>query len=160
MHARQERTETHEQAQALVAAVEEALPRWVEGSVERLVSAYRGAVDPAVAAEARLAGARAATEVGARVRQLVEADIDEQRANPLSLLRDAVRYPTQVLEGAGVPPVERDSFSVERFPDDLYDLTPASFADVDPALHEPGMAWGAAKAMAHMQRHRRQAGAP
>jgi hypothetical protein len=39
------------------------------------------------------------------------------------------------------------------FPDDDYGLTPASFADIDPALAEPGLAWGAAKAWVHRRRH-------
>ena len=40
----------------------------------------------------------------------------------------------------------RDRFAEQTFPDDVYDLVPASFADVDPSLHEPGLLWGAAKA--------------
>ncbi len=32
-----------------------------------------------------------------------------------------------------------------------------SFADLDPALHEPGLVWGAAKAHVFL-RHRREAG--
>lgn len=102
---------------------------------------------------ARAAGRRAADEVGAQVRALVEADIDEQRTTPLSLLRAAVRYPTEVLRAAGVPPVDRDPVQARLLPDDVYDLSPATFADVDPALAEPGMVWGAAKALAHRRRH-------
>ena len=48
----------------------------------------------------------------------------------------------------------RDEFAERTFPDDVYDLSPASFADVDPALHEPGLMWGAAKA--HVILHRRR----
>ncbi len=84
---------------------------------------------------------------------LLKADIDDQRTTPLALLRTAVRYPTEVLRAAGVPPVERDPIQTRLLPDDLYDLSPASFADVDPALAEPGMVWGAAKALAHRRRH-------
>ncbi len=40
------------------------------------------------------------------------------------------------------------------FPDDDYDLTPASFGDLDPALHEPGLVWGAAKAHVFLARRR------
>ena len=109
--------------------------------------------DPAVLDAAREAGLQAAAEVGPAVRRLVEADIDAQRTTPLALLRSAVRYPTRVLQEAGVPPVERDPIQVRLLPDDLYDLSPASFADVDPALAEPGMVWGAAKALAHRRRH-------
>jgi hypothetical protein len=53
-----------------------------------------------------------------------------------------------------VPAIERDRQAEAQFPDDDYDLTPASFADLDPALHEPGLRWGAAKAHVHLRRHR------
>jgi hypothetical protein len=84
---------------------------------------------------------------------LLAADIDEQRSTPLTLLRQAVRYPTRVLQDAGAAPLARDRFAERAFPDDIYDLTPASLADVDPALTEPGIAWGAAKAFEHKRRH-------
>ena len=142
-----------QEAKALADGIEAALPGWVERSVARLLVASRGEADAAVMAEAREAGAQARADIGGRARALLESDIDRQRTNPLSLLRQAVRYPTEVLRRAGVPPVVRDDFLTARFPDDDYDLTPASFADVDPALHEPGIAWGAAKAWAHKQRH-------
>lgn len=145
--------ELRARAEALARAVEAALPGWVERSVERLLVAFTGEADLAIMAEAREAGARARVEVGGRVRALLETDIDEQRANPLAVLRPAVAYPTDVLRRTGVPPVVRDGFAEARFPDDVYDLTPASFADVDPSLHEPGLEWGAAKAWAHRRRH-------
>lgn len=142
-----------EQARALIDGIDARLAGWVERSVERVLTAHRGSVDPEAMAEARRAGERARAHIVPRVRALVMADIDEQRANPLSILRQAVPYPTEVLRQAGVPPVERDRFAAERFPDDDYDLTPASFADIHPSLLEPGVAWGAAKAWAHKQRH-------
>ncbi len=44
------------------------------------------------------------------------SDIDEQRTTPLALIRGAVRYPTEVLRAAGVPPVERDRFAAAGVP--------------------------------------------
>ncbi len=136
-------------ATALADAIVAAIPGWVERSVARRMPGP----DPVVAGAAREAGRRAAAEVGAEVRALLGADIDEQWTTPLALLRSAVRYATAVLEAAGVEPVERDPIQARLLPDDLYDLSPASFADVDPALAEPGMVWGAAKALAHRRRH-------
>lgn len=136
-----------EHATALADAIEAALAGWVARSVHcRLPDP-----DPDVVAEA---GQRAAAEVGAAVRHLLAQDIDAQTTTPLSLLRGAVRYPTAVLVDAGVPPVARDEVRTRLFPDDIYDLAPASFADVDLALTDPGLAWGAAKAFVHLQRHR------
>jgi uncharacterized protein (DUF1800 family) len=141
------RVEPH--ATALADAIVAAVPGWVERSVARRMPAP----DPSVAEAAREAGRRAVAEVGVEVRALLQADIDEQWTTPLALLRAAVRYPTGVLEAAGVAPVERDPIQARLLPDDLYDLSPASFADVDPSLAEPGMVWGAAKALAHRRRH-------
>ncbi|HEY3809796.1 MAG TPA: hypothetical protein VGL49_00065, partial [Acidimicrobiales bacterium] len=81
-------------------------------------------------------------------------DIDAQRTTPLALLRHAVRVPTEVLRDAGMAPVARDRFAREAFPDDDFDLSPASWADIDPALTELGITWGAAKAFEHRRRHR------
>jgi hypothetical protein len=138
---------------ALADGVVAALPGWVERSVERLVVAYRGALDDDTRAAASAAGEQAALEVGPPLRRLLEQDVDDQRVNPLAIVRSAVRYPTEVLRVAGVPPVVRDDFAEDRFPDDVYDLTPAAFADLDPALHELGLRWGGAKAFVHKRRH-------
>lgn len=148
-----EPVELEERARTLADGICEALPEWVERSVERLLIAYRSEAVDAVMAEAAEAATRAAADIGPRVRALLDADIDVQWANPLSLLREAVVYPTEVLRQAGVPPVARDAFAEERFPDDDYDLTPTSFADIDPGLQEIGLAWGAAKAWEHRRRH-------
>lgn len=141
-------------AAALADAVDAALPGWVVRSVERIAEAWQPGRASELADAASEAGQRARAESGAAVRRLLEADVDEQAGSPLALLRGAVRFPTAVLAAAGVPPVVRDDFAERAFPDDAYDLAPASFADVDPALHELGLAWGAAKAHVVLRRRR------
>jgi hypothetical protein len=144
-----------EYAATLADGIEAALPGWVERSVDRVVRAWGGSVDvEAVRVAAAQAGREAAATVGAQVRALLDADIDEQHTTPLSLVRAAVRWPTSVLRDAGVPPVVRDEHQERLFPDDVYDLAPANFADVDPALAEVGLAWGASKAYEHLRRHK------
>jgi hypothetical protein len=140
-------------AKALADGIDASLPTWVVRCVLTLMMAWAGEVPPDVALAAEEAGQRARTEIGGAIRRLLDADIDEQRTTPLALLRAAVRYPTEVLEAAGVPGLERDRFAEEAFPDDIYDLSPARFADIDPALAEVGLAWGASKAFAHKRRH-------
>jgi hypothetical protein len=107
-----------------------------------------------VAVAAREAGARAAAEVGAELRTFLAQDVDEQRTNPLTILRRAVRFPAAVLEAAGVPPVRRDEFAERAFPDDPYGLAPATWRDVDDSLHDPGVVWGAWKAKTVLDRRR------
>ena len=143
-------------AAALADGIEAALAGWVEASVTRLLVAYRGTITGDEREAAARAGAEAASEVGARVRRLLEADIDAQRTSPLAVARSAVRFPTEVLAAAGVPPVVRDAFAERQFPDDVYDLAPATFDDLDPRLHDPALAWGAAKAHVHLARRRRE----
>lgn len=139
-------------AEVLAAGIEEALPGWVTRSVEQVMRAWTGEVPAEVAAAAERAAGQARREAGAAIRALLAADIDEQRTTPLTLLRAAVKYPTAVLHQAGVPPVERDQFARRAFPDDVYDLSPATWSDIDPRLAEPGINWGAAKAFEHKRR--------
>lgn len=137
-------------ARELSEGITQALPGWVMSAVEsRLL-----AMSPGVREAAEAAGAAAAAEIGGEVARLLAADIDDQRENPLAVLRQAVRYPTEVLIDAGAVPVKRDDFAIDRFPDDIFDLTPASFGDIHPDLQSPGLTWGAAKAFVHRRRHR------
>ena len=89
-----------------------------------------------------------------RRREVLVADVDAGEGSPLALVRDSVGPVTAVLHDLGVAPSVRDEFARRRFPDDLYDLAPASFADVDESLHEHGLAWGAARAHVHLRRRR------
>jgi hypothetical protein len=139
---------------ALAEAVEAALLGWVTTSVCRLLEAWRGTADAATLDRAAEAGRRAAAEVGPELHRLLASEVDRQWANPLAVVRQAVRFPTAVLVATGVPAVVRDDYDEAHFPDDVYGLTPRTFADVDPALHDPAIVWGAAKARASMARHR------
>jgi hypothetical protein len=139
-------------AQALHAAAVAALPGWVQ----RCVRSRASGLDD----EAAEAGRRAALDVGERLRVLLATDIDEQRTNPLSVLRGAVGYPTEVLKAAGVAPVARDAFVERAFPDDIYNFVPASWRDIDEALQEPGLVWGAWKAKQFLERRRAEGKLP
>jgi hypothetical protein len=142
-------------ADALCSAVLDALPGWVERSVlDRHQQWTDGPVPPAVRVGAARAGADAVAAVEPVLRELLATDVDDQRTNPLAILRSAVGHPTAVLRQAGVPAVDRDAQAAAMFPDDVYDLGPAAFADLGPAVHEAGLAWGAAKAHVVLARRR------
>ena len=143
-----------EYSEALADGIEAALPQWVVRSVERIMVAWTGSFPEDVAHAAHIVGDKAAGDVGGEIRRLLSSDIDEQWTTPLELVRGAVRYPSALLAELGAPSGERDEFSVRHFPDDVYGLTPASIADLEPSLAETAMAWGAAKAFTHLRRHR------
>lgn len=142
-------------AEDLADKIEWALRMWVPDRVEERMTQWQGSVPREVLDAAEEAGVEAVAVVGPTVRALLRADVDQQGASPLALLRGtAVPFPTRVLRDAGVPPVVRDEFAERAFPDDPYDLSPATFADLHPSLHEPGLVWGAAKAHVVLARRR------
>lgn len=121
--------------------------RWVEGVV-------RARVDPDSAPLIVAALANEVDRALAAVAELLCADIDAQRANPLAVIRSLVPPITSALRDVGVTPVNRDPDAMRLFPDDVFDLTPGAFSDIHPELHMPGLTWGAAKAHVHIQRRR------
>ncbi len=141
-------------ASVLATGIVAALPGWVNRCVTVTVAEWGGPVPSWTLDRIGAAARRAEIEVGGAVASLLELDIAEQRTGPLALLRSGVRYPTSVLMEIGVPPVDRDSMTATAFPEDIYDLSPASFADLDSALQLPGIEWGAAKAHVHLRRRR------
>jgi hypothetical protein len=146
-------------ATALADAVVAALPGWVERSVASRFRAWSGDDPPeTVTAAAREAAKGAVRDVEPTLRALLAQDVDEQRANPLAIVRRAVVHPTAVLQAAGVPPVPRDVHAERIFADDLYDLAPGAFADLDESVREPGLVWGAAKAHVVLRRRRSPSG--
>ncbi len=141
-------------AAVLADGIERSLGPWVVRCVAERADAWQPGLGRTLREPAEAAGRRAAAEVGGEVRVLLALDVDAQPTGPLAVLRTAVRFPTEVLAGAGVGHVVRDEFAERAFADDVYGLAPASFADLHPALREPGLIWGAAKAHVVMARRR------
>lgn len=137
-------------ADAAAAVVPAWLVRCVVDNARRL-----GAVPtPQLRADAEEMSRMAAPIVIDELNRLLETDVDQQATNPLSVLRNAVRFPTEVLARHGVPHAHRDPFDVRAFPADVYALSPATWADVDESLQEPGLIWGAWKAKTILDRRR------
>ena len=139
----------------LADALDAAVPGWIAGLVLDRVRQWNGAVSEEVEAQAIAAGEAARRDVMPVLRELLAADVDEQRTNPLAVLRRATRHAHDVLDAAGVPHVERDEFSQRAFPDDHHALVPAGWDEIDPGLRELGITWGAAKAFVFKARRRR-----
>jgi len=140
--------------QQLADAVAGVLPQWLVRCVAD--AARRGGLRPTpeLVADAEAMSRAATPVVIAELDALLATDVDEQRTNPLSILRNAVRFPTEVLEQHGVAHARRDDFAVRIFPGDVYALSPATWADIDESLQEPGLIWGAWKAKTVLDRRR------
>ncbi|MDJ0768683.1 MAG: hypothetical protein QNJ12_07810 [Ilumatobacter sp.] len=137
----------------LVHAARSVTPGWLRRIIAD--AADRGGVDLSERASAidELVAVEAAALLDG-LERLLATDVDAQRTNPLSLFRAAVAAPNRLLREAGVPQPDLDAFAVDVFPDDPYGLGPATWGDIDERLIEPGLAWGAWKAMTVLRRRR------
>lgn len=145
-----------EAATALVETVQRVVPGWIERLCVDRIGAWRGQISDTERQRASAAGEAARDDVVGALRSLVDTDIDAQTTNPLAVLRRATRHAHAVLADAGVPPVVRDDFAERAFPDDDYGLVPATWADIDETLTEPGVTWSAGKAFLFKARRRRE----
>lgn len=69
-----------------------------------------------------------------------------QRRSPLELFQEAMRFPTEALDRAGVAAVSRDEVAAVALPGDRFALAPASSQDLGEAAWRAHLQWGAAKA--------------
>ena len=138
-------------AAALRDLLVDVVPQWVDVTLRFRAQSD---ADPQLL---QAASARAVTVAQTKtlpdVVKLLDADIDEQWTSPLDLVRSLVPALTTELDQLGAPEIGRDPGTTEMYPDDRFALTPATFADIHPDLHQPGLAWGAAKAHIHLRRH-------
>lgn len=140
-------------ARELLEVTTRVAPSWLRRTT--LAAAARGGVTIAPDDAELVAVVGAAVErLVADLSELLATDVDEQRTNPLSLFRHAVAGPTRLLLARGARPPAPDRFAADHFPEDVFGLGPATWSDVDPELHEPGLTWGAWKAMTVLQRRR------
>jgi hypothetical protein len=72
----------------------------------------------------------------------------EQRRTPLEVFQEAVRFPTEALDAAGVSPITRDEAAEAALPGDRYGLAPASSQELGEHAWQAHLAWGSAKAIA------------
>lgn len=138
-------------ATALYDAVAARLAGYVHDRVVGLAAGW--APGNEVEAATAASGTAAAAHVLARLADLLAADVDGQATTPLEVVRGIVPHATEVLDRLGVPAVARDPFKEHRFPEDRYDLVPASLGALGHDVGEAAVVWGAAKAMAHRRRH-------
>lgn len=148
-------------ANALHHAAVSATPSWIRSAVLGVVAAQQLDLPDDAESLVADAGQRGATFVDRRMAALLHTDIDRQTTTPLSIFRDAVRFPVEVLHRLGAHQVHRIDVSRWAFPNDPFDITPATLSDIDADLQAAGIVWGATKAGLHLQRRRdeRESGA-
>lgn len=84
--------------------------------------------------------------LGSALDELLVEPFERQRRGPLEVFQEAMRFPTVALTGAGRDPIGRDASVVNALPGDIYDLAPASSAQLGEEVWHAHVRWGAAKA--------------
>ena len=136
----------------LIAAIDAATHEWLVRCVMKTYVQQLGTprleVEEKLLVAAQLAAEQGRAYVAAELTRELSKDVDEQRVNPLQVLRNAVAFPTRVLLEFGVPTVTRDEMDSR--------MMPAHWTDVHESLLEPVVIWGAAKAHKVLQRRREE----
>jgi hypothetical protein len=144
----------------LIAVIDAATHEWLVRCVTKTYVQQLGTprleVEEKLFAAAQLAAEQGRAYIAGELSTELGKDVDEQRVNPLQVLRNAVTFPTRVLQEFGVPPIVRDEMDARMMPDDVFGLSPAHWNDVHESLLEPGVIWGAAKAHRVLQRRREE----
>jgi hypothetical protein len=139
-----------EPATVLLETSRRVVPGWLRRVT--VAAGERGGVDVAVDAELEATVTRAAAGALDRLAELLATDVDDQRTTPLTVFRSAVGGPTEFLLARGARPPARTTAGGDA--GDVFGLGPATWSDIDPDLHEPGLRWGAWKAMTVLGRRR------
>ncbi len=86
--------------------------------------------------------------------RLLATDVDEQRRNPLQVIRESTAPMNDVLRSFGVPEPHRDEFERRSMPTDVYAIGPLTWRDLGDDVHDAGIEWGAWKAATVLTRRR------
>ena len=141
-------------AQALFDAVIDAVPVWITRRLHEIAHLAPSGDKGAVMNVAVQVAEQTQHFVREHLHQLLSQDVDEQRSNPLHILRSSTAIATAVLQSAQIPPVHRDEFDKSALPDDVYAIGPHTWRDLSEEVHETGITWGAWKAATVIQRRR------
>ena len=139
----------------LLETSDQVVAKWVERLIRQHCDEQKIS-DPRVGDLCISVIAQVSAEVHDNLVELLSRDVFEQRTNPLAIFRQATRPITELLKNLGSPSVTRDEFDERSFPDDVDGLSPATWVDIDEAMVEPGIEWGAWKAATVMMRKKNQ----
>lgn len=139
-------SELNPYSQTLLDSVLAAIPSWL---TQKMTS-----VAPSVEIDSSSIINSTVEYVRVQMRELLSTDVDQQRVNPLQLLRQSTIFATTALRDAGVPAVKRDEFDQKSMPDDIYAFGPLTWRDLSEEAHDAGITWGAWKAATVLTRRR------
>ena len=143
-----------EYPRALFDAVTAVFPDWLRTRAEQIAHAAGRTLTGAEMTALDTAVAASAGEAQIELCSLLATDVDDQRRNPLHVLRSSTGPVTRFLRGLGLPDAKRDEFETRAMPDDAYAIGPLAWIDMGDDVHQAGISWGAWKAATVLTRRR------
>ncbi len=137
-----------EYPEALFDAVAQSYGPWL---TRRVTDLSRGVLESQKIAEVVEVSTRVAL---ANLRDFLETDVDQQKSNPLQLLRESTQRANELLASASIAPAPRDEFEERAMPHDMYGIGPLTWRDLSEEVHDAGITWGAWKAATVLSRRR------
>ena len=135
-------------------AVDASFAGWLSARVTGIISAaghtLSGDESELLGGAVNGAASTLRTELGA----LLVTDVDDQRQNPLHVLRAAAVTVNPVLASLSIAKPHRDEFEMRAMPGDEWAIGPLAWNDLGDAVHEAGISWGAWKAATVLTRRR------
>jgi hypothetical protein len=128
----------HFEAARLKEAVVAAFPHYAWERLDELGVVAGSTVNAAIKS--------AVAELERALADLLSQPEDEQNRSPLELVREATQPVTAALAALGLRPPPRDLFLTETYPEDVYDLYPASSQSLGEEVWRLHLEWGKAKA--------------
>lgn len=122
----------------LISAIVAAFPGYIRDRLDRIGVAAGSTVEEAVAA--------AGLGLRRRLSDLLAQPSAEQTDSPLELVRAATRSVTDELVEMGLRPPTRDAWLSDQYPEDVFDLYPASSQDLGEEAWRLHLEWGKTKA--------------
>lgn len=145
-----------ERADRLAAEVRAVYGSWLEARVVEVCRAVGRSLSPESRSRLSVEVRATADDVLADLARLLDTDVDDQRENPLHVLRRGSRRLATFLAAETVPMPARDEFEVRAMPDDVYGIGPLAWRDLGERVHEAGIEWGAWKAALVLTRRREE----
>lgn len=135
-------------------AVVAAIPSWVSRRMLEISSHGGVSAGADFMASVEEVVEETAQQISGDLLALLSTDVDQQRFNPLQVIREANVFANRALDAAGVPVPHRDEFDAQVMPHDTYAFGPLTWRDLSDEVHDAGISWGAWKAATVITRRR------
>lgn len=143
-----------EYPQDLYSAVIAAVPQWISRRIKEIMKDVVTQDGVQLQGEIDEVATQVLGTIEIALRELLLLDVDQQRQNPMHVIRSSINSATELLSRYEIPLPHRDEFETKAMPNDIYAIGPLTWKDLSEDVHDTGISWGAWKAAVVVSRRR------